>query len=71
MLTQYMPDIAAGATPVALGAFSYFWLVERGGAMIEPLREKYVIAGQTGYLCVEHIDARLTRRDAIKTVLIG
>jgi HK97 family phage major capsid protein len=38
-----MSAIAPGAKPIAFGDFSYYWLFERGSAMVKPLHEKYTV----------------------------
>ena len=64
--SPHMPGIAAGNKPVLFGDFSFYWLMERGGMALKPLREKYAAQGVTGFIGTEFIDGRLVRRDAVK-----
>lgn len=68
LTTPYMPSIAAGAKPIAFGDFSYYWLIQRGGAMVKPLHEKYAATGHTGFIGNELIDGRLVRSEAVKVL---
>lgn len=68
MTSPYMPSIETGAKPIAFGDFRFYWLIERGIVTIKPLNEKYALNEQTGFLCSERIDGRLTRREAVKAL---
>jgi len=68
--SPYMPEIGAGNNPVLFGDFSFYWLMERGGVALKPLREKYAALGVTGFIGAEFIDGRLIRRAAVKAVEI-
>ena len=70
-ISPHMPDITAGAKPVAFGDFSFYWLFERGSALIQTLREKYAIQSQTGFICMKHIDGRLVRQEAVKALVMA
>jgi len=67
-ISPFMPDVAAGAKPVLFGDFSYYWLIERGGALIDPIHELYAPIGQTGFLGMEQVDGHLVKREAIKAL---
>ena len=66
--SPYMPGMATGTKPVLFGDFSFYWLMERGGAMIKILREKYIVHDQIGYIGSERIDGRLVKREAVKVL---
>lgn len=66
--SPYMPGTGAGNKPVLFGDFSFYWLMERGGVALKPLREKYAAQGATGFIGTEYIDGRLIRREAIKAM---
>ncbi len=67
VLSNAMPTIGK---PIAFGDFSYFWIVERIPLTIRPLIEKYALNNQIGYFGYEHLDGKLIRPDAIKTLNI-
>jgi len=69
--SPYMPGIAAGNKPVLFGDFSFYWLMERGGVALKPLREKYANQGATGFIGTEFIDGRLVRREAVKVLAVA
>lgn len=69
--SPYMPGIAAGSKPVVFGNFSFYWLMERGGVTLKPLREKYAAQGVTGFIGMEFIDGRLVRREAVKALAMA
>ena len=68
--SPYMPGIGNNAKPVLFGDFSFYWLMERGGVTLKPLREKYAAQGAVGFIGTEFIDGRLVRREAIKALEI-
>jgi HK97 family phage major capsid protein len=69
--SPYMPEIASGAKPVMFGDFRFYWLIERGGIALKPLREKYAAFGVTGFMSTQFIDGRLVRREAVKVLEIA
>ena len=69
--SPYMPGIAAGNIPVVFGDFSFYWLIERGGIALKPLREKYAMQGATGFIGTEFIDGRLVKREAVKALVLA
>ena len=69
--SPYMPDIESGAKPLLFGDISYYWLVQRGAAAITPLHERYAVSGLTGYIGTEYIDGRLTKREAVKALVVA
>ena len=48
-----MPDIAAGAKPVAFGDFSHYWIAERQNRIFKKLNELYAATGQVGFLATQ------------------
>lgn len=70
-ISEFMPDIANGAKPIAFGDFGYYWVMPRETIGIRPLYEKYVQYGQIGYLAYERLDGRLIRTDAVKVMVIA
>jgi len=71
LISNYMPDTDAGNSPVVFGDFSYYWIIGRYPFSVRPLIEKFAITGQVGYLAFEFLDAKLTRREAVKALTVG
>jgi len=67
-ISRFMPDIAPGNKPIAFGDFNFYWLFERGSALIKSLKEMYAVQEQAGFICSKHIDGRLVRQEAIKVL---
>jgi len=70
VISEFMPNIAAGAKPVLFGDFSYYWIVDRAPISVRTLHELFVLLGQIGYLAFEFLDGKLIRREAVKTIKI-
>lgn len=71
VISNDMPDEAAGETPIVFGDFSYYWIIDRIPVSIQTLKEKFVTLDQIGYLALEFIDGRLIRRDALQRMMIN
>lgn len=54
--------------PIAFGDFSYYWIVQRLPLTVRPLKEKYALYQQIGYLGYEHLDGKRIRPEAIKVL---
>lgn len=70
-ILEYMPGVASGSKPILFGDFSYYWIINRRPLAVRTLAEKFALNDLTGYLAVEYLDARLIRREAIKTLQIS
>ena len=68
IITEYMPDVAEGTKPIAVGNFAYYWVVDRGAVSVRTLVEKFALLGQIGYLAYKFLDGKLIRKDAIKVI---
>ena len=66
-----MPDIAARAKPVLFGDFSYYWIIDRSPVSMKALKERFAMTDQVGYVGFELLDARLVRRDAVKSLSVS
>ena len=64
--SAYMPEIAAGAKPIAFGDFSYFWISDRQGRIFKKLVELYASTGQVGFLATQRVDAKIILPEAVK-----
>ena len=70
LISEYMPNATAGASPVAFGDFSYYTIVDRDHTSVKTLREKFAMNSQIGYLGVEFFDGKLVRPEAVKLLKI-
>ena len=71
VISDDMPDEAAGETPIVFGDFSYYWIIDRSPVSIQTLKEKFVTLDQIGYLALEFFDGKLIRRDALQGMVIN
>ena len=71
LISEFMPDIEAGAKPIAFGDFSYYWVIGRKPVSVRILVEKFTFYDQIGYLAIEFLDGKLVRSEAIKVVEIA
>ncbi len=71
LISEYMPNTSAGASPVAFGDFSYYTIVDRDHTSVKALREKFAINSQIGYLGIEFLDGKLVRPEAVKVLKIA
>ena len=70
-ISEYMPNVENGKTPILFGDFRYYWIVLRSPVTVKRITELYVRYDQTGYLAIEFLDGKLIRREAVKTLRIG
>ncbi len=68
--SEYMPTIAAGASAIALGDFSYYRIMDRSGTFVQRLVEKYADKGQVGFRIRQRTDGLLVLPEAIKLLKI-
>lgn len=71
LISEFMPNATAGASPVAFGDFRYYTIIDRDHTSIKALREKFATVSQVGYLGFEFLDGKLVRPDAIKVLKIA
>ncbi len=69
-INKYMPDIAAGAKPIAYGDFSYYHIKDRTVMTMKRLDELYSKTGHVGFRVDKRVDGKLVMPKAIKTLLI-
>lgn len=70
VISEFMPNIAAGTKPVLFGDFRYYWIVDRSPVTVRTLHEHFALYDQIGYLAYEFLDGKLIRREAVKTIKI-
>jgi len=62
----YAPVIAAGASVMAFGDFSYYWIGDRQGRTFERLNELYSENDQVGFKATQRVDGKLVLPEAVK-----
>lgn len=67
-ISNQMPDIGAGAKPIAFGDFSYYCVFEKLSLAMRTLYEVFSPHSQMGYLGSEMVDGRLVRPEAVKVI---
>lgn len=68
--TDGMPAVAASASPIAFGDFSYYRIADRGGIFMQRLNETYAAEGGVGFRMRKRVDAKLTRTAAVKRLAL-
>lgn len=71
VISDAMPDIAPGGTPVVFGDFNYFWIGDRGRHHFMRLNEVRARNDQVEFLLTKRVDAKLMLPDAIKTLRVA
>ena len=64
--SEFAPEIAAAATPIAFGDYRYYWIADREGYTFQRLNELYAVTGQVGFLATKRTDGKLTLPEAVK-----
>lgn len=71
VISDAMPDIAPGVTPVVFGDFNYFWIGDRGHHHFMRLNEVRARNDQVEFMLTKRVDAKLVLPDAIKTLQVA
>lgn len=69
--STYMPNIEAGAAPIAFGDFSYYWIIQRQPLTLKVLKELYILDGEIGITGYERLDGKLILQEAVKLLKIA
>jgi len=64
--SAYVPLIAAGATPLAFGDFSYYNIGDRGTRSFAELKELFAGNDMTGFVAKERVDGKLVLAEAVQ-----
>lgn len=64
--SPYVPSIAAGASVMAFGDFSYYWIGDRQGRTFQRLNELYAVTGQRGFIATQRVDGKLILPETVK-----
>lgn len=65
VLSDYMPQMAANAKSILFGDFSYYWVADRVGRVMQRLNEIYAVNGQVGFRMFERVDGKLILPEAV------
>jgi HK97 family phage major capsid protein len=68
LISSFMPDIAAGAVPIAYGDFKRYRIHDRAGFSIQRLNELFADKGQVGFKGYRRVDGKLLVSEAVKTL---
>ena len=63
-----MPPIGPNNVSVLFGDFSYYWIAQRVGLVLQVLQERYAEKGQVGFRAYERVDGRLMLPEAVKAL---
>ncbi|MBE3590002.1 MAG: phage major capsid protein [Firmicutes bacterium] len=66
VISPAMPAMAASAKSIAFGDFSYYWIADRQGRVLQRLNELYAANGQIGFRAMERVDGKLILAEAVK-----
>ena len=69
--SPYVPEIEEGATPMAFGNFSYYWIADRRDIRFRLLNKLFSERDQIGFFATERIDGKLILPEAIKLMKIA
>ena len=64
--STFIPEIKAGASTVAFGDLSYYWIADRQGCSFKRLNELFATTGQVGFLASQRLDGKLVLPEAVK-----
>jgi HK97 family phage major capsid protein len=67
-VSQFVPEIGASEKPLAFGAFSYYWIADRQGRIMQRLDELYAKTGHVGFRMRQRVDGRLILEEAVKVL---
>jgi len=65
-ISDDVPAMAAGAKSILFGDFSYYWIADRVGRVMQRLDELYAATGQVGYRMYQRVDGKLILPEAVK-----
>lgn len=63
-----VPSLGAGNKPLAFGDYSYYWIADRQGRVMQRLNELYAANGQVGFRMFERVDGKLILPEAVKVL---
>jgi len=70
-ICSYVPEIVPGASVMAFGDFSYYWIADRRSIRFRVLNERYAENDQVGFYATQRVDGKLVLLAAIKLLKMG
>jgi len=70
-ICSYVPEIAAGASVMAFGDFSYYWIADRRNIRFRVLSERFAEKDQVGFYATQRVDGKLVLPAAAKLLQMG
>ena len=70
-ISPYVPEIAAGASVMAFGDFSYYWIADRRNIRFRVLSERFAEKDQVGFYATQRVDGKLVLPAAVKLLQMG
>lgn len=70
-VSPFVPEIAADASVLAFGDFSFNWIADRMGCTFSRLNELYSESDQVGFKTTQRVDAKLILPEAVKVLKMG
>ncbi|SDX45236.1 phage major capsid protein, HK97 family [Marininema mesophilum] len=64
-ISDFVPAMAANAKSMLFGDFSYYWIADRQGRVMQRLTELYAANGQVGFRMYQRTDGKLILPDAV------
>jgi HK97 family phage major capsid protein len=64
--SPFAPEISAGASIIAFGDFSYYWIADRRDTRFRVLNELYAENDQVGFFATERVDGKLILPEAVQ-----
>jgi len=70
-ISPYAPEIEAGASVMAFGDFSYYWIADRRNIRFRVLSERFAEKDQVGFYATQRVDGKLVLPAAVKLLQMG
>ncbi|WP_158738665.1 phage major capsid protein [Alteribacillus sp. YIM 98480] len=65
-ISDNSPSMDTDNTPIAFGDYSYYWIADRQGRVMQRLDELYAANGQIGFRLRQRVDGKLILTEAVK-----
>jgi HK97 family phage major capsid protein len=70
-ICPYVPVIEAGASVMAFGDFSHYWIADRRNFRFKVLNERFAENDQVGFHATARVDGKLVLREAVKLLAMA
>lgn len=68
VISDDVPAMTTGNKSILFGDFSYYWIADRQGTVLQRLNELYAVNGQVGFRAYRRVDGKLTLSSAVKAL---